>query len=416
MSKSKQSILEIITAPPSKSHEQRLLAAALLSRGECFISNFGNSDDVKAARGIVENLGAKISIENNLLHILPSQDLLSDELQCNESGLCARLFTPIAAIFKTAFTVNGSGSLLKRPVAESFYLLKQMGCIYEAENDKLPVKFTRTNIQSGQYYIDGSKSSQFVSGLILALSVVYGDSTVVVKNPVSINYILMTIKVAKYFGVNINYFFETGNELKIEIPGNQTYKTGTYTVEGDWSGAAFILAAAAIIGRIGVKGLSADSLQADKDILKVFDIAGVKYFWQDDTLFVEKSEISGFDFDATNCPDLIPVLVILAIFASGNSKISGASRLKTKESSRADVLQNELEKAGIKISLNEDVLQIVGGQSIKSASLNSHGDHRMAMAFSVLGIFAPDAISVENRECVSKSYPDFYQHLSQILT
>lgn len=416
MSKSIQSISGIINAAPSKSHEQRLLAAALLSRGECSISNFGSSDDVIAARGIIENLGAKISVENDLLHILPSQDLLSDELQCNESGLCARLFTPIAAIFKTAFTVNGSGSLLKRPVAESFYLLKQMGCIYEAENDKLPVKFTRTNIQSGQYYIDGSKSSQFVSGLIMALSVVYGDSTVVVKNPVSINYILMTIEVAKSFGVSINYFFEAGNELKIEIPGNQTYKAGTYTVEGDWSGAAFILAAAAINAMVGVKGLSADSLQADKDILKVFDIAGVKYFWQDDTLFVEKSEISGFDFDATNCPDLIPVLAILAIFASGTSRISGASRLKTKESSRAEVLQNELAQAGIKISINEDILQINGEQSLKSASLNSHGDHRMAMAFSVLGMFASDVISVENRDCVSKSYPDFYLHLSQILT
>ncbi len=411
----RQTISGIITAPPSKSQEQRLLAAALLSRGECFVSGYGNSDDVKAARNIIENLGAKILLGNELMQISPSAALLSDNLNCRESALCARLFTPIAAVFKSAFTVTGSGSLLNRPVAENFNVLKQMGCVYESAENKLPVKFSRTNIQSGQYYVDGSKSSQFVSGLIMALSVVYGDSVLIVKNPVSINYIMMTIQVAKSFGVNIKYSFEEGNELKIEIPGNQSYKPGSYSVEGDWSGVANILVAAAINGSVGVKGLNSDSVQADMDILKVFDLAGVKYYCEDGILFVEKSEIKAFDFNAADCPDLIPALAVLAVFASGISNISGASRLKAKESSRAEVLKNEFKKAGILVNIDNDILSIKGGQTIKSASLNSNGDHRMAMCFTVLGLNSGEEIIIEDSECVTKSWPEFYTVLQSLI-
>jgi 3-phosphoshikimate 1-carboxyvinyltransferase len=411
----RQSISGVVTAPPSKSYEQRLLAAALLSRGECFVSGCGNSDDVVAARSIVENLGVDLNFENGHLRITPTRKLKAEILNCGESALCARLFTPIAAVFKTAFTITGEGSLLNRPVTESFSVLRQMGCVIESLNDKLPAKFTQTNIKNGQYYVDGSKSSQFISGLILALSVVYGDSMLIVKNPVSINYILMTIDVAKSFGVDIRYSFETKDELKIKIPGNQSFNPGSHSVEGDWSGIANILVAAAINGNLGVKGLSANSIQADRAILKVLDLANVKYYWKDGVLFVEKSEINAFDFNAVDCPDLIPALVILAIFASGTSHISGASRLKFKESSRADVLNTELKKAGITVNVENDILTIKGGQEIKTACLNTHGDHRMAMCFSILELFSVDEIKIEGRECVTKSWPEFFDVLQNIV-
>jgi len=416
----KQFFSGIIEAPPSKSHEQRIMAAGLLSQAGCVIENFGTSDDVLAAREIISQLGAVVVFDNDKLVIRKSIVKIGNLnkeyiLNCRESALCARLFTPIACLFNNPFTVVGSGTLLKRTVADNFTILRQMGCEYESMDGKLPVYFKSAFLKSGEYKIDGSSSSQFISGLIMSLPLEKGDSKLIISNPVSINYILMTIEVIASFGVNINYRTDNQTDLIIDIPGNQTYKSKRiYTIEGDWSGIANICVAAAVNGKIGVKGLNKSSLQPDKDILKVFDLAGVNYYWENDNLIVEKSEIKAFDFNAVNCPDLIPAITVLAAFANGESHIYGASRLKSKESSRAEVLQNELKKANLNIRFKDDLIQIIGKGKYSFAEFDSHDDHRIAMALTVFGMLSENGARLENRHCVSKSYPDFFEDLKKI--
>jgi 3-phosphoshikimate 1-carboxyvinyltransferase len=396
------------------------MAAGLLSQAGCVIENFGKSDDVLAARDIISQLGAVVVIDNDKLVIRKSivkREKSNKEyiLNCRESALCARLFTPIACLFNNPFTVVGCGTLLKRTVADNYTILRQMGGEYESIDGKLPVYFKKAFLKSGEYKIDGSSSSQFISGLVFSLPLLEADSKLVISNPVSVNYILMTIEVIASFGVNINYRTDNHRDLIIDIPRNQTYKSKRiYTIEGDWSGIANICVAAAVNGKIGVKGLYENSLQPDRDILKVFDLAGVHYYWDNDILVVEKSEIKAFDYNAVNCPDLIPAITVLAAFANGESHIYGASRLKSKESSRAEVLQNELTKANLNIKVRDDLIQIIGKGKYRFAEFDPNDDHRIAMALTVFGLLSENGARLENRHCVSKSYPNFFEDLKKI--
>ncbi|HOZ31154.1 MAG TPA: hypothetical protein PLL66_09570, partial [Bacteroidales bacterium] len=313
----------IIKASPSKSYEQRILAAGLMSDQGCIIENFGCSDDVIAARKIVSQLGMHCNIDESGKLVCTKAErkdssFKSLTLDCGESAMCARFFTPITCLYEVPFILSGSGLLLNRPVADSFEVLAQMGCVFKSKDANLPVLFEKSLLKAGKYIIDGSKSSQFISGLVFSMPTLKDDSQLIIHNPVSFNYILLSIDVLKSFGIIIRYKFDKRRNLEINIPGNQEYRSEQiYKVEGDWSGAANFLVAAAVNGKIVIRGLSETSLQPDKSILNVFDIAGVKYFWDKEVLYVEKSRIKAFDFNATDCPDLIPALVVLAAFADG---------------------------------------------------------------------------------------------------
>lgn len=403
-----------IIANPSKSYEQRALIAALLSRSECYISNFGNSDDVIATRKALESIGSSCKIIDAKLLVSPNSISNKTIIDCKESATLARIIAPVACVFKNKFKLTGSGTLLKRPIAKDFFVFRDMGSKLSYSEDKLPVDFSQIIFKNGVFNIDGSNSSQLISGLIMALPVVFGDSQLIIHNPVSTNYILMTIEIVKLFGVKIKYEFEAHNMLVVDIAGNQTYKAHDYSVEGDWSSAAFMIVAGAISGKVNISGLNNNSLQADKKILDVLKLSGVNYKWINNTLNVNKSHVNNFNFNAKNCPDLIPALVILALFAQGESKISGANRLKAKESSRAEVLKEELFKLGVEITIDNDLITVSGGQSINSGILDSHQDHRIAMALSILAITADSEIEITNCECINKSYPTFFDDLKLV--
>ncbi|MDD2385604.1 MAG: 3-phosphoshikimate 1-carboxyvinyltransferase [Bacteroidales bacterium] len=398
----------MITAPSSKSYEQRLLVAALLSRGECILKNSGNCDDIIAAREIVKKLGLEITETNNSLILKPAAVSDSNEINCGESAMNARLFAPVSCLFKNHFTLTGSGSLLSRPIATDFYIFKQMGCIID-DKKHLPINFENAQLKSGTYNIDGSKTSQLISGLMMALPVMSGNSELIVHNPVSLSYIYLTQQIMADTGVKSNIITDKSRNLIINIPGNQSYIAGTYIIDGDWSGAANFLVAAAIFGNIEISGLSIDSKQADKNILKIFDLANVKYQIEDNKITVNKSKIVAFNFDATNCPDIIPIAIVLACFADEQSVILGANRLKHKESSRAEVMKTELEKAGISIEILNDKIHVNPAKEIKQTDFDSHNDHRIAMALSILSISINSDSIIKNKECVAKSYPNFYK-------
>ncbi len=414
-----------IQAPASKSSMQRACAAALLHKGTTIIKNPGNSNDDVAAAGIIKNLGAEITGEtdgpltitsNGYLHNDTTALSGSSLLQCGESGLGIRMFTPIAALSNQQITINGSGSLLTRPMDFFDDIFPQLGISIQSNNGKLPI-IIKGPLQPKNITIDGSLSSQFLTGLLMA----YGKAatqtvTITVNGLKSKPYIDLTLQVMKHFGYNVthaNHTFFTIN------PCSVADKNISYTVEGDWSGGAFLLVAGAITGNITVRGLDTFSTQADKAILKALMDCGSSISIQEQQIEIGPpalgtESLKPFQFDATDCPDLFPPLVALASFCSGVTVIQGVNRLAHKESNRGLTLQQEFGKMGIVIKLQDDLMLIEGGTGVNGATVHSHHDHRIAMACAVAGLKATGQTTIEEAEAINKSYPEFYGHIKSL--
>lgn len=398
-----------VVAPPSKSYAQRALAGALLAKGTTIIRNPSRSDDARAAMGIIRQLGANVDDLGDHLVVKGGFNPKGQKLDCGEAGLSLRMFSPIAALADQTMLMNGSGSLLKRPVQMITDSLNQLGCRCQSQDGFLPV-WIKGPLKSGKATIDGSVSSQLLTGMLMALPVIKGDSEITVNNLQSLPYIDMTINILKQFGISITHHqYET-----FHIPGKQKYRPATLTVEGDWSGAAFLLVAGALAGGITVNGLQADSLQADRQILKALGYTGARVKTGDDYVTVSRDELKAFDFDATHCPDLFPPLVALAAHCNGVSRIEGVGRLVHKESNRAKVLQEEFYKLGISMRVEGGNLYVTGPSLMKTGEVDSHGDHRIAMAAATVAMIARTPVKIAGAECVAKSYPGFYQDLKTL--
>ncbi len=400
-----------IQAPASKSSMQRACAAALLCHGTTIIKNPGRSNDDKAALDIIQKLGAKVKMENGELKV-ESKGVkpISNEIDCGESGLSIRMFTPIAALSHKEIKINGSGSLLDRPMDFFDEILPQLEVKIKSNNGKLPMLVQGPLIPKN-IEVDGSLSSQFLTGLLMAYGAVAENKTLRVKNLKSKPYIGLTLNVMKEFDV------EVGNKNFQEFffkPHGASYKQTTYTVEGDWSGGAFLLIAGAIAGPITVRGLDITSTQADKAIIDVLINANAGIVIEAKGIKIRPSEMTAFDFDATDCPDLFPPLVALAAYCKGTTTIKGVSRLMHKESNRALTLQEEFGKMGVKIGIEEDTMLIHGGNAVKGAVVHSRHDHRIAMACAVAALKANGETTIEEAGAVKKSYPDFYNDLKSL--
>ena len=399
-----------IEAPASKSSMQRALAAALIRKGETVIHNPGTSNDDKAALQNIQKLGAEARWEEGKL-VVNSKGVnpVQDTIDCGESGLGIRMFTPITAVSNRKLTVTGSGSLTTRPMDFFDEIFPKLGIQIQSNGGKLPLQIqgplTPANVE-----VDGSLSSQFLTGLLMAYAAVdANDVTITVKDLKSKPYIDLTLAVLKDFGWEV----EQNNHETFYFPGRKLPLQGKidYRVEGDWSGAAFLLVAGAIAGDITVSGLDPQSTQADKAVLQAMMAAGVGMSVMPETIEIRKSLMKGYQFDATECPDLFPPLVALAAYAQGTSVISGAKRLTHKESNRALTLQEEFGKMGVRIELQDDLMVIHGGGGLKGAVTHSHHDHRIAMAIAVAALGADGGIEIHEAEAINKSYPDFYDHM-----
>jgi 3-phosphoshikimate 1-carboxyvinyltransferase len=263
-------------------------------------------------------------------------------------------------------------------------------------------------IRGGKCEIDGSVSSQLLTGLLMALPLASGNSEILVKDLKSRPYIDMTMQILKSFGIIVE-----NDDYKIfRINGNQKYKPTRYTVEGDWSGGAFLLVAGAINGNITVKGLRKDSRQSDVAVLKALQSAGAKMKVDEDEISISQSGMKAFEFDATHSPDLFPPLVALACYCKGTSSIKGVSRLKHKESDRTEALRQEFTKLGIEIFVKDDFMYVTGGQP-QGGRTESHEDHRIAMALAVASLGATGRVFIRDSQCVAKSYPAFFDDIRQ---
>jgi 3-phosphoshikimate 1-carboxyvinyltransferase len=410
------SINGIVTAPASKSAMQRACAAALIKKGRTILHNPGVSADDNAALDIIKQLGASVERSGaNIIIESKGVDPIAGNINCGESGLSVRMFTPIAALSGTAITITGTGSLLKRPLSFFSGVLPQLQVDVDTNNGHLPLTI-KGPLVSRNITVDGSLSSQFLTGLLMAFSAAQAqDITITVENLNSKPYIDLTLKVMNDFGLHVplnnqykDFYFP--KQSISQFPNNEI----NYTVEGDWSGGAFLLVAGAIAGKITVKGLDVFSTQADKAIIQALHQTGVAMSIRESEIEINKAPLKPFHFNATDCPDLFPPLVSLAAYCKGTSVIEGVHRLTHKESNRALTLQEEFGKMGIEITLQDDLMLIEGGFGVKSTVSHSHHDHRIAMACAVAALGADGEITIDDAEAVNKSYPEFYNDLCSL--
>jgi 3-phosphoshikimate 1-carboxyvinyltransferase len=397
-----------IKAPASKSMTQRAIAAALLTDGQSIIRNPSYCDDSLAAMSIAVGLGARVEPKVNELKITGSAILKESKLNCGESGLAIRMFSPIVALYPSEITLVGANSLKKRPMYMISEALNQLGVECKSSDGFLPLTI-KGPLNGGKCEIDGSVSSQLLTGLLMALPLASKDSEITVRNLKSKPYIDMTIQLLSFFGITV----VNSNYTLFSIQGNQKYTPHDYTVEGDWSGGAFLLVAGAINGEISVTGLMKDSRQSDMSILDALGKAGANLIIGEEQIDIKKSELKAFEFDATESPDLFPPLVALACYCKGISSIRGVSRLIHKESNRAATLKEEFGKMNIKIDISEDTMFITGGRP-EGVRVESHEDHRIAMAVAVAALGATGKVSIRDSQCVAKSYPGFFDDLRHL--
>ncbi|MCU0724465.1 MAG: 3-phosphoshikimate 1-carboxyvinyltransferase [Planctomycetes bacterium] len=396
-----------IVAPPSKSVMLRLTAVALLAGdAESRIRNPTFCDDAAAGLRVAEGLGATIAAAPEEVRIrggiAPRQRLLD----CGESGLCLRMFAPIAALALGEIMLTGRGSLLRRPVAAVEEPLTALGARCRTLGGFPPVT-VHGPLVGGETAVDGAVSSQLLTGLLLALPCARADSRLLVRDLASRPYVNLTLDILRRAGIRI----ENDGFERFVIPGGQRPRADAYTVEGDWSAAAFSFVLGAVGGRMRVTGLDPASAQADRLVLDVLAGAGARVVRAPDGAEVRRGPLRAFAFDVHDAPDLLPPLAALACHAEGTSVFSGTGRLRHKESDRAAALARELGGLGARVSLGRDALSITGGP-VAGGTANSHGDHRVAMALAAAAVAARGPVVIEGATDVAKSWPRFFEDLS----
>ena len=403
-------------APASKSSMQRACAAALLHKGDTVIHNPGHSHDDLAAIDVIQKLGAKVELEKVVKVNSNGVNPMGPTMNCGESGLGIRMFTPIAALSNSSIWIEGKGSLVKRPMNFFDEIFPSLGIEINSNNGFLPIQI-KGPLQPANITVDGSLSSQFLTGLLMAYaaSEVY-DVEIKVLDLKSKPYIDLTLAVLNAFGWKVEH---TNYESFRFLTHAPLLPVIEYTVEGDWSGAAFLLVAGAIAGPIKIKGLQLDSTQADKKIMQALASAKANVTIEADGILIgphhgQINQLAAFEFDATDCPDLFPPLVALAAVCKGVTEIKGVSRLAHKESDRGLTLQTEFAKLGIQINLEGDTMKIIGGSAIQAATVFSQHDHRIAMACGVAALCANGPVVITEAEAINKSYTDFFMDLQQL--
>ena len=398
-----------ITAPASKSYAQRAVAAALLAGGETTLTHLDLCNDTRAALDVARRLGASVSHEGTTYTIRGGLNPVSTKLNIGESGLATRLFTPIASLCHMPITINGEGSILRRPIEMMEEPLQALGVEVISNGGYLPIS-VKGPMRGGEIHVDGSLSSQFITGLLMALPLSPNDTVLHVENLKSRPYVDMTIDLAARFGVAI----EHNNYEQFYIAGGQHYTPCTYNIEGDWSGASCLLVAGATAGSITIRNLNHISLQADLAIIEALARAGAEIITTNSSVTVHGGPLHAFEFDATDCPDLFPALAALAASCEGTSVLTGTQRLTYKESNRAKTIAEVFGRLGIGVDLSEENTMRITGGPVSSAVVDSHNDHRIAVAAAVAALSSDDSVVIEGADAADKSYPNFWNDLDTL--
>jgi 3-phosphoshikimate 1-carboxyvinyltransferase len=404
--------------PPSKYMTHRALICAGLSTGESTIDNVSLNEDIRATIDALTALGATIDIRD--ITACPGRHTLtvqgggvpvskSRRIDCGESGSTLRFILPICCLQEGDTVITGRGRLPQRPLDQYITPFTRQGVMIQRPEDAtLPLQI-QGRIWPGTYELPGHVSSQFVTGLLFALPLLSEDSDIYITSPLeSRAYVDMTISVMEQFGIVIE---QPDAYTHYHIPGGQSYRGTSLAIEGDWSQAAFWMAAGVLGGEIGIRGLNPQSLQPDREIAHILS-AHVEY--RDDTLLIYPGRVSDFRADVSQCPDLAPVLAALASVSLGESQIVNAARLRFKESDRLTAIAEELGKMGASITQSPSSLRILGRPALRGSRVRSWNDHRIAMALAAVSPSVEGEIVIEGAEAVNKSYPGFWDDFKRL--
>ena len=396
-----------IAAPPSKSMAHRAVLCAALAKGTSHLHHLAFSKDISATLGAAGRLCARVTTGENdavvegLGRFLP----VDAPVDCCESGSTLRFLIPLASLTGQKVTFTGRGRLMERPQSVYKTLYQQQGLRFEQGADRLTVEGALT---PGEYELAGNVSSQFISGLLFALPLLDGDSTLHLIPPVeSRSYIDMTRAVQAAFGVTSRWL--DGNTLA--LPGRQHYRPCDYDVEGDYSQAAFPAVLGAVCGGVTVTGLRPDTLQGDAVILDILRQCGAQFTRDGDTVTFAKAPLHGVDIDLADCPDLGPVLMVLGLLCEGTTVIRNAERLRLKESDRIAAMEAELRACGGVLESEGGTITVHGCAEHLHAPegiLHGHNDHRVVMSLAVLSAAAGLPLTVDDAEAIQKSWPNFF--------
>ncbi|MBQ9375207.1 MAG: 3-phosphoshikimate 1-carboxyvinyltransferase [Ruminococcus sp.] len=388
-----------VDIPPSKSVAHRLIISAALAKGRSEISNIYPSKDILATIDAMKALGAKITLNGNTATVFGIENPpVKAEIDCNESGSTMRFLIPVACALGVECTFKGSGKLPERPITPYLREFPKHGIEFDfssADNGCTLPCSVKGKLTPGRFEIEGNISSQFITGLIFALTLLDGDSEISLTSPLeSKPYVDITIDSIKSFGGEID---STDNGYTVK--GNQSLKACNVKTEGDYSQAAFFKVANSLGSSVKIKGLSENSSQGDKKIIEICD----------KMVYNKNGMLNPFEIDCSDIPDLVPVLTVLASFCNGRSVIDNVARLRIKESDRLDTISTCLNKIGGKVTVYPDKLVIDGVMSLKGGEVDSYNDHRIAMSMAVAALKCKEPLIITNAQCVEKSYPNFWQ-------
>ena len=402
-----------ITAPPSKSMAHRAVLCAALATGSSHITHLEFSKDISATLAAAGQLCARVTtgpadaVVEGLGRFAP----LTAPVDCCESGSTLRFLIPLASLTGQSITFVGRGRLMERPQSVYETLYREQNLHFEQANGQLTVA---GSLRSGEYTLAGNVSSQFISGLLFALPLLAGDSTLHLIPPVeSRSYIEMTRAAQAAFGVTSHWLDDT----TLCIPGGQQYHPRDYIVEGDYSQAAFPAVLGAVTGGVAITGLSEETLQGDAAILEILRRCGARFTRTGQGVVFEKAPLHGTDIDLADCPDLGPVLMVLGLLCEGTTVIRNAERLRIKESDRIEAMETELRACGGQLESEGGTITIhgcAGALHAPEQPLSGHNDHRVVMSLAVLALAAGLALPISGAEAIAKSWPDFLEAIKPL--
>ena len=448
---------DALTMPVSKSFAQRAIIAAALADGVSHLKGYTACGDNEAAIQVARNLGTEVSVDGNVVTVkgISAQlgSLSHSELHVGESGLLTRMLIPVMAqLSPETVTFTGEKTLLGRPLTGAKEMMEAFDASVCSVDEEDPVRVpltVRGPLKAGRAEISGKHGSQLISGLLMALPFAERNSSLIVHEPKSIPYMFITLEVLKKFGIKVgndmlggpDFLASDGDwslctEMVFKVKGNQKYKAADIDLEGDWSAAANFLVAGAIFGQAEIQGLDTTSLQADLSIMDILMDAGASLSQLDGdcgNITVQRAPLKAFNVDASNCPDLFPIISVLASFCQGTSRLAGVGRLANKESDRAKAIIEMLTQMGVQAHIDGDEMlieghslaqRLLGGASaesgenavglLKGGSYTSHHDHRMVMALKVAALGADGPIVIDDEECVAKSFPQFHDTFARL--
>ncbi|MBR4977705.1 MAG: 3-phosphoshikimate 1-carboxyvinyltransferase [Bacteroidales bacterium] len=437
---------DVLGVPVSKSFAQRAIIAAALAEGTSHLKGYTPCGDNEAALQVARNLGAEIAQEGNELTIKGISAQFGaladfDTLHVGESGLLTRMLIPVMAqISQKPVNFTGEKTLLGRPLTGAKEIMEALDATITSESDPVRIPLSvQGPLKSGRAEISGKHGSQLISGLLMALPFSEKNTSLIVHEPKSIPYMFITLEVLKKFGIKVGNemlggrdFLESNGdwslctEMVFKVKGGQKYKAVEIDLEGDWSAAANFLVAGALFGQLELTGLDTTSLQADLSIMDILMDAGASLSQLDGdkgNITVQRAPLKAFSVDASNCPDLFPIVSVLAAFCQGTSRIEGVGRLANKESDRAKAILEMLTQMGVEAEIQGDVLVVKGhtlaqrlldNNLLKGGNYTSHHDHRMVMALKVASFGADSPVVIDDEECVAKSFPQFHETFAKI--